>query len=120
MPLPADADAVAPFESVTVSVTDNGCDAPSVVLCGPPQVHVNENALLPPLWLNVLTSPSVNCTAQSNFTSPFVPSGNDVDSRTHVLPVLLVIRHSVAGLAPLTAGSRMRNETEIVAPPPAD
>ena len=118
MPLPADADAVAPVVSVTVSVTDNGCDTPSVVLCGPPQVHENENVLSALLWLNVLTSPSVNCTAQSNFTSPFVPSGNDVDSSTHVLAELLVIRHSVVGLAPLTAGSRIRNETEIA--PPAD
>ena len=117
LPLPVVAVAVFPSESVTVKVTASGCAAPSVVLAGPPQVHVKENVELAPLCVRVWTSPSVHCVVQAKATSPFVPSGNEVDSRVQTVAELLVMRHSVVGLD-VVAGSSIRNPATIPPPPP--
>src|ERR1041385_7768129 len=108
VPLPLVAVAEFPLESVTVRVTESGCPAPSSVLFGPPHVQVYENVELDPVCARCCRVPSVHCTDQEYDTSWFVPAGNDVDSSVHVLALLLVIRHSVVGVAPLQPGSNIR------------
>ena len=54
LPLPDVAVAVLPALSVTVSVTDSGCETPSVVLEVFPHVSVNEKLGLLPLLSNEL------------------------------------------------------------------
>jgi len=53
LPVPDVAVAVAPLLSVTVSITDSGCEMPSSVLVACPQVSVNENVGLEPLCVSV-------------------------------------------------------------------
>jgi hypothetical protein len=104
LPLPEVTVAVLPAESVTVSVTDSGCRTPSSVLLGPPHVYEMLNVGLALSCVRVITVPSVHCAVHAKETSPFVPSGIDVDRRVHVVAVLLVMRHSVVAFTD-TAGS---------------
>jgi hypothetical protein len=116
LPLPDVTVAVFPDVSVTVNVTASGRPTPSSVLAGPPQVHVKENAGLAPVWVRVMTLPSVHCAVQSKVTRPLVPSGNEVDSRAHTVAMPLVMRHSVVGLGP-SPGSNIRKLAEMPPPP---
>jgi hypothetical protein len=117
LPLPDDTVALAPVESVTVSVTASGCAAPSAVLFGPPHVHVNENVGLAPTWVRDWTEPSAQDAVQLKETRELVPVGNEVDCSVQTVAMPLVMRHSVVGPGE-SPGSVMKKLAEMFPLPP--
>src|SRR5918995_6357199 len=104
--------AVWPLLSVTVNVTESGCDGPSTALCGPPHTSENERVPVVSVCVIVLIVPYVYCTDQVYDDRLFVPRGNEVDRSSQVVGLLLK-RHSVVAPGCDAASMRINEATRF-------